>query len=153
VKKGIFSAAAAACALALLGLGCGGGDGSDEVTASSISKSEYIKQASAVCEGAAKRIKTDFGVYTREHAGDKSGADTAELFEAVFLPNAEQEIDELRELGAPEGDVKTVEAMLSAREDALTKVQANPKSGLTNKPFEKSIKAAEDYGVIACAIP
>lgn len=157
MRKGILLLLAA-CASALV-VGCGGGGGnSGEVTASSISKAQYVKQASAICESAAKQIKTDFAVFSREQAGEKSnqsgGEDqAAKLVNEVFAPNVEREIDELRELGAPKEDVKTVEAMLKAREEALAKVEADPKSALTNAPFEKSIKAAKDYGVVACAVP
>jgi hypothetical protein len=152
VRKGTFLAALVACAAALLAAGCGGGGGTETVTASSIGKAEYIKQASKVCEETAKRMKADFALYTQEHSG-KENQNPAGVIEDVFAPNVEQEIGELRELGAPKSDVKTVEALLKAREEALLAVEKEPKSATTNAPFQKSIKAAKDYGIVACAVP
>jgi hypothetical protein len=161
VRKGTFFSAACAFAVAIAAVGCGSGSGGsggsgDEVTASSITKAQYIKDAGAICEGATKRIKVDFGVYLREEGDEEakaSAAHYADLVDAVFAPNVEQEIEELRELGAPKQDVSTVEAMVKAREEALAAVEADPKSLTTNQPFEKSIKAAKDYGLAACAVP
>jgi hypothetical protein len=148
-------AVASACVLAVGALGCGGGGGTDEVTAASISKAQYIKEASAVCEATVKRMKTDFGVFLKTHEG-KTGSDEAEsneLIATVLAPNVEREVEELRELGAPENDVKTVEKMLRLREETVTLAEEDPEAVFTNEPFEKSINAAKKYGLAACAVP
>jgi len=156
VRKGMLFAVASVCALALAALGCGGSGGTDEVTAASISKGEYIREASAICEAGAKRKQTAYDVYAKEHEGANAVSDAQrnrDLIEVMLAPNIEQEVEELRELGAPKNDVDTIERMLRLREETVTLAEEHPETVFTNEPFEKSINAAKKYGLAACATP
>ena len=156
MRKGFFLLLGGACAFALLVTGCGGGSGNDsEVTASSLSKAQYIQKANAVCEKGTKQIATDFAVFLKEKESVKepTEADYVQLFNTVVAPNVEREIDELRELGAPKGDEKEVEAILQAREESIQIAEEDPEAIIENsdKVFARASKVAAGYGLKTCA--
>jgi len=159
--------------------GCGGSDDED-ATASSITKAEFIKQADEVCREGEKRVQKDFDAYVKEnedlkeptdadyaalvaavlapnaeHLKEPTDADYAALVAAVLAPNAERETEQLRELGAPDGDEEQIEAMLEAREQGLKDAEARPKAVVTSGEdiFAGASKIATDYGLKVCGYP
>ena len=136
--------------------GCGGSDDED-ATASSITKAEFIKQADEVCREGEKRVQKDFDAYVKENEDLKepTDADYAALVAAVLAPNAERETEQLRELGAPDGDEEQIEAMLEAREQGLKDAEARPKAVVTSGEdiFAGASKIATDYGLKVCGYP
>jgi hypothetical protein len=109
--KQLIVLVAAVLAAALVVTGCGSSD--------SISKAEFVKKADAVCKKGEEAVRKDFGAFAETHENVKkpTEADYAELVDAVVVENVEKEVDDLRALGAPEGDEGKVEAMLQAREE------------------------------------
>jgi hypothetical protein len=149
VGKQAITLFAAALAVAMVVTGCGGGDSST----ASITKAKFIKQADAACKKGEEEIQKNFAVYVKKHKVEKPTEDDyAELIEVVLLPSAEQEIDDIRALGAPSGDEDQVEALLEAREASLEKAQAEPKLVIQNskKIFGEASQMADEYGLKDC---
>lgn len=142
---------AAVLALGLITGGCGG----DSSTAS-ITKAVFIKKADAACEKGNRRLQADFATYLKSgkaaKASEPTEADYSELVATVVAPNLEQEIEEIRALGAPSGDEEQVEAILEAREESIEKAEANPElmSGNGDELFTKPRKLAREYGLKVC---
>jgi hypothetical protein len=155
VRKVVLLAVGAICTPALLATGCGGGGDGDTVTVSSMSKSQYVKKADRVCEEGTKNSEVDFGVFLKEEQSVKNPtkADFVKLVGTVVAPNVEAEVEELRELGAPRGDVGKVEAMLKAREESIAIAEEDPEAVIQNseKVFGKASRVAGEYGLKACA--
>jgi hypothetical protein len=147
VGKQLIVLVALALAAALVVAGCGSSD-------SSISKAEFIKKADAACKKGEEEVQKDFGAFAKKHENVKkpTGADYAELVDVVLVENVENEVADLRALGAPEGDEKEVEAMLKAREDSIEKAQANPKAVVRGNEdiFGEASKLAKAYGLKEC---
>ncbi|HXR30386.1 MAG TPA: hypothetical protein VN752_04545, partial [Solirubrobacterales bacterium] len=157
VSKQLIAVVAGALALVVLVAGCGGGDDAEgEVTTASISKAEFAKQADAVCKEGEKQVEKDFSVYLKEHEDitKPTEEDYAELVEVVLAPHVEEEIDGIRELGAPAGDEDQVEELLEAREESLEAAKEEPELVVTDstKVFGEWRKLAQTYGLEACGI-
>jgi hypothetical protein len=130
--------------------GCGGGDSS----AASITKAEFIKKADAACEKGEKEIEKDFAAYSKSHENLKEPTkdDYSELVDAVFVPNAEQELDEIQALGAPTGDEEQIDTMLEARKESIAAAENEPEQAVTNSSslFGESSQLAKAYGLKVC---
>ena len=141
-------------AVALVWVGCGSSSGGDEVTASSISKAQFIKEADAACREGQKGVQNDFQAFVKENENLKNPTEAkyAELVETVLAPNIEQEVDDIRSLGAPDGDVEEIEAMLVAREEGLEEAEAQPKKAVQANlaGFTEAGKLAKGYGLKDC---
>jgi predicted outer membrane protein len=143
--------------LALAIAGCGGDD-DDEAAASPITKAEFIKQADAACKKGEQQTQVAFGAFVAERrqegeASLKPNQETySELVDAALVPQVEQEVAELRELGAPAGDEEQVDAFVDAREEAIELAEANPSASVTDgsKIFGKSDTLAAEYGLKIC---
>jgi major membrane immunogen (membrane-anchored lipoprotein) len=150
VGKQIIALFAAVLAVALVVVGCGSSDSST----ASITKAEFIKQADADCKKGEEEIQKDLAVYLKEHKDLEKPTedDYSELVEAVLVPAAEQEIDDIRALGIPSGDEDQVEAMLDAREASIEKAQEEPKAVVQNggSVFGEASKLAKEYGLKDC---
>ena len=157
-----------AVAIASLAAGCGGGsesssstgasDGSTIAT-SSLSKDEFIKQASEACKQARKNLLERVLAYTQQHEskGQTRSAESetfAGSIKAVLLPTIEKEMAEIRQLGAPSGDEGEVEAFLVAEQKAVDSV-ARLKRIVSRFQFERyfteSAKLFREYGLDGCA--
>jgi len=154
--RGAFAVLVGVLGAAIAMFGCGGGGGSDTAVAeSSISKSQYVKQAEAVCKKGNEEMEADFAAFVREKEDVKTPheSDYVELLEKVVAPNVSTEVDELQELDVPQGDASKVEAILSAREESLTIAENEPKALIENskKVFGKASSLAGEYGLDDCA--
>jgi hypothetical protein len=150
VGKHLIVLFVAALAVALVATGCGGGDSGP----ASITKAEFIEQADAACKKGEEEIQKDFAVYLQERKNQEKATaqDYAELVETVLVPNAEAEIDAIRALGAPSGDEKKVEAMLTAREESIEMSEKDPQAIIkdSKKIFGPASKLAKEYGLKTC---
>jgi len=125
--------------------GCGSGDdegGSVEVTASSLSKPAFVKEASAICERARGKL-----VAIKQPL--------PKAIPATVLPAMESMVEEISELGAPSGDEAEVEAFLQAMQqetESLDEKQASISSfGKLEEEFKTSGGLAKKYGMPKCA--
>ncbi len=130
--------------------GCGGGDDSTEAeTTASLSKSEFVKQANAICAEGNKETEAVFGSF--EEGEPKAEAET--VIEQEFVPAVQGQIDEIGALGAPEGDEETVEEMLDLAQADLERVENAPGiviNGSETDQFADFAKIAHPYGLTEC---
>jgi hypothetical protein len=137
-----------------LAAGCGGGGDATAgvettVTASSLSKAAFVKKANVVCRREAQRaisyVPLDRGELSYQEAFDKT-------LEDAMLPAFRRVVDEIRKLGAPQGDEREVEAFLEAFAEAIDQLEENGASSPTGLeiPFASSTKLARAYGIDNC---
>lgn len=143
-------------AAGLVWAGCGGSsDSSSEVTASSLSKAQFIKQADAACKKGEEEVQSDFKAFAseNENLANPTEDQFSELIETVLVANVEQELEDIRALGAPSGDEEKVEAILAAREEGVEEAEAQPKRAVESSlaGFEKANGLAKAYGLEACS--
>lgn len=167
MRRRAFVIAGALALLALVG-GCGGGSSDDgsstgaaatgpAIKTSSLSKTEFIKQAGKACQQARKELLNRLTAYTRQQKskqGKSEEGGLAGLTKAVVLPTVKTEITAIRKLGAPAGDEEEIEAFLAAEQeavDSLAKLQHIVSRIEMERYFVKSAELARAYGLGACA--
>jgi len=141
VSKLMLGAGALIAAVALAA--CGGDDDP--------SKTEFIKDANAICKEGDKRINADA---EKAFSANKrpSKAEVTKFSEDTAIPEIQAQIDDLRDLGAPSGDDEKVSAILDEAQSALDEVEADPTVFLSDTdPFAKANKLAKGYGLTECA--
>lgn len=140
----------AATAIAAIAVGCGGDDdGGGDATAattvstSSLTKEQFVKQANAICERERDKILN---------------SETATFEKAVtvdLVPAFESIVDELRALGAPQGDAATIEAYLDAMEEDIGSLEDKRRTISSFEEVEPLFKVsgtlAHKYGISNCA--
>ena len=143
---------------ALIVGGCGsGGDESESknVTVSSISKAQFIKKVNTICKKGNEKIHSDYLEFSHEKNDNPtpSKAEYTEFVNRVVMPNVTREIDEIRTVGAPEGDEERVEEIIVALEEGLEKTRENPQLALSanREIFAEAIKFAAAYGLTICS--
>jgi hypothetical protein len=135
--------------------GTGESSAGETVQSGDLSKSEFVKQANAICEKGKKESLEKMGAYVKKHKG---GSETANLeligeaIQAVFIPQIQSQIDAVRALGAPAGDEEQVEGFLVAlEEDAATARESSGTSAVLAKSFKPSAELAHEYGLDGCS--
>lgn len=96
--------------LAVFFAGCGGGQ-DRTVSISSLSKAEYVQRADAICaKGRARALR-----YQPSLGREGRTAEALhKAIEAIILPAIQEVVDDLYELGAPQGEKGHTEAFLAA---------------------------------------
>jgi len=152
VNKGGIAALAVALTIAAVVAGCGSGGGT-----ASLSKAEYIKQASAVCDKATKQAQTEFANFVSELAKEPktqqaNEAAQTEVANTILIPGKEQELEGLKKLDAPKGDEERVEEITGALEDGIEATRKDSGHAVTNsgKTFAKAQVLAAKYGLKNC---
>lgn len=151
----LLTAAVAAAVLAALVAGCGGGgDTTDETV--TLTKAEFIKQGDAICKAGNEEIEAGFEKFAEENnlpeGKEPNQEQGVEIVETVILPSISQQGEEIRALGAPEGDEEKVDEILTSLEDAVAEGEEEPEllfEGTTD-PFGKVNQITEDYGFKVC---
>jgi hypothetical protein len=154
------AAVLAACAAIAAGaVGCGGDDDStsgDETTAATetvvttadITKEEWIQQADQICADA----DADIGEQAQEAGID--GNDEAELQDFivdVVIPSNRDQEQQIRALGAPEGEEEAVTEILDALDAAVDQAEEDPESVTADSgEFDEVTELAQDYGLVVC---
>ncbi|HKF81555.1 MAG TPA: hypothetical protein VKB23_01185 [Solirubrobacterales bacterium] len=156
MNKASLAAVAALIALGALIAGCGGGDDTTGDETVTLTKAEFIKQGDAICREGNEEIEKGFEGYAEENDlpqnKEPSTEQGIEITETVILPNVQQQAEEIRELGAPEGDEDQVDELLTSLEDAVAEGEDDPEalfSGDTD-PFADVNQLANDYGFQVC---
>lgn len=147
-KRGVFLIALAA--LAALVVGCGDGD---ETTTASLTKPQFLTQGNALCkELETKRSNEVNDIIAGLKPGEKlSDARQTQMVETIIIPNYEEAIDGLEELGAPEGDEAKVEELIKAMEKTQKTLEEDPEEAIFNVlMFEEPNKLAQSYGLNSC---
>ena len=129
-----------------------------ELEPTSESKAEYTAKANALCKKRKRQIQADLmRIFkeVQEEEGSQSQqqqqAGLRKLVEEAVAPGLEAEAEELRELGAPDGDEAQVEEVLAAIEALVAEMRETPQAFATNPAaFEKAQRPARKYGIGAC---
>ncbi len=153
MSKRFIALLASLAALAILVAGCGGGGDSSEST-SSLTKAEFVKQGNAVCAKGNEEIQEGFEEFEKEHSSQKqpTKAQLTEAIETIVLPAVRQQVEGVKDLGAPSGEEAKVEAITDAAEEAVEKGEEDPAALTTEKadPFAKANELANEYGLTKC---
>jgi hypothetical protein len=129
--------------------------GSNSVQPSSLSKAQFITQASALCRREKAGLLGKTEAYLAEHSSEGLSQPVlyADAAKKVLMPVAEARIAGIRKLGAPAGDEEEVEAMLAGQEEGIERVRQLTTfvEGESLLPyFAQSNKAFEAYGLVEC---
>jgi hypothetical protein len=155
LNKPVIGLLAALVAVAVIVAGCGSSSDTTESTAS-ISKAEFLKQGNAICAAGNKEINEGFEKFAKENnLGHKepSEAQFEELTTTVFAPSVSKQINEVRALGAPEGEEAEVEEFLGNAQEALEELKEEPSrisAEGEEEPFFTVNKEAHAIGLTAC---
>jgi len=153
LNRASLAALAVLVALAALVAGCGGGSDTTDSATVTLTKTEFIKQGDAICEGANEDNQAEAEEFAEENGFELEKASKEQLEEAVgavLAPSLNKQAEELSELGVPEGDEEKVEEIVVALEDAAGEIEDNPNLVFTGKSLKKPNQLAEAYGFKVC---
>jgi hypothetical protein len=135
------SIAAALLAAGLVFSGCGSGDPAP------LPEKQFVEQANAICRAAERERDA------ASKAGAEEGLKEADFVTEAVLPSIQSMTDELGGLGAPKGDEEQVEAIVTAFEEGIEKLEEEPSvQGASDAAFAKANRLAEGYGLSDCQI-
>jgi hypothetical protein len=150
VNKRLLVAAALVLATGSIAAGCGGGDDTSTTTAA-LSKEEFLKRGNQICTGGEKHI---LAAEEKQLGENPSQAEVNKFATKTAIPTLQFEIAGLQALPPPSGDEAQVQAIISAAQQGLDKLKADPSliaAGGQDNPFAEANKLAKQYGLTACA--
>lgn len=114
-------------------------------------RSEYIQQADAICERGNAELESAASQYFAEKPHPTAKQERV-YATTIFVPNIRAQLEELRELQAPEGDADEVAAIYDAASEGLDEIAADPSSfgGEPPSGFVEAGRLAADYGFKVC---
>jgi hypothetical protein len=129
-------------------VGCGGGGDSTAITTSSLSKKQFIDKANEICQEA-REIALAYK--PKNESGPEKQVVTATIHKGV-LPAIQGAMEEVRELGAPEGDEAKIEAIVAGNEEMVEKAEGKSFSALGDMEtlFLPTAEKARSYGIDRC---
>ncbi|CAI9408279.1 hypothetical protein [Nocardioides sp. T2.26MG-1] len=153
MKRSLLSLPALALAASLLA-GCGGSDGSDgkdsapEPDASAIASADFVSEANQICADGNAEVDSA----SAELGDAPTEEDVSAFARDVLVPNIQGQHDAIAELGAPEGDQDAVDALLTALQDGIDALTADPTVvSVSPGPFADANAAATELGLTECA--
>lgn len=148
----ILKSIAAASVISLIA-SCGGSDSSDSTDgtdiAAEISKADFVEQANAECTSLSETLsnaQADIGSAPTEEQ-------IATFMTDVLVAEYRGTLDDIRDLGFPEGDESLLEGILDDADKVLDDIAADPIASLASaeSPFAEVNVAFQDYGLTVCA--
>lgn len=129
---------------------CGGAT-SQSATSESLTKAQFVHQASALCQQVGKEIEPRLRAAVPPGQSFLSGSreKLMKLAEDVVIPLYREVISDLADLKPPAGD-QAATKLIDQLEAMLREAEAHPAPLLDNDPFAKLDKAAEEYGIEGC---
>jgi len=121
-------------------IGCGGSDDAEP-----LSKAEFKKQATAICEKSRQERYDKVDALPKNVQSNKQ--ELKKLIQSEFIPSFRAMYDELRELNPPEAEAEEFEKVLASLEAAIDKTESN--FGETEALFGANQKV-EKMGLAAC---
>jgi hypothetical protein len=146
VRRALLAALLVAAFAVLVG-GCGGDD------EPSPTKAEFVKQADEICQQGNERADVEAQKYVKQNEFDAPTASTKEVEKAirsVYLVNVNEQVEELKELGAPEGDEDQVDEIVASYEDGVATIEEKPMTFFDGSALKEPRKLATDYGLETC---
>jgi hypothetical protein len=146
---------AAVLALAAVTTGCGSDDdeaSAEVLTTSALAKNAYVQKVSAICKKTNEGMLESLVKYGEAHPqGDREEVARRAVVNTV-PPALDREVDAIRELGAPSGDAKKVEAYLDAVEAATRAIEEKPPTDIfkLQAALEPVNRPALAYGLDGC---
>jgi hypothetical protein len=142
-------------ALAILPLGCGSGGGEDTVPAGTLSKAQFLKEATAICAQGTKEAQRLDDAAWEKYEPDRTTTDEAVLNKVslALLPAREEELRRLRAIGLPKGDEKLVDKMLTATEEGFEEGKEDPpvlRDWTPEFGFSRAYEMGTKYGLEGC---
>jgi hypothetical protein len=130
---------------------CGGGDGGSATASEPLTKTQFIKRASAICEQVGDEIEPRLKAAVPPGESFLSGSrqKLVKLAKTVVIPLYQEVIAELAALSPPAGD-RQADELIHQLEATLRQAESHPAPLLDNDPFAKLDKAAGDYGIEGC---
>jgi hypothetical protein len=146
-KRLSATVAALLAASAIAAAGCGGDDdnGTDLET-SDLSKSEWIAKADQICAESDKAIDQQA---QQTFKSEPSQQQLVGFTQGVVVPGIEAQVNQIRDLGAPEGDEDEIQTMLDTVDEGLAKVKADP-TALERGALDSGTALAQQYGLKVC---
>ncbi|MGN6815232.1 MAG: hypothetical protein ACTHK3_04015 [Solirubrobacterales bacterium] len=118
-----------------------------------MSKTEFAKKADEICKRGESERGEVLKAASQKFSGKKVTAADQEQVVLEALPSYEKAAQKIKELGAPEGEEKQVEAWVEAMEEAAENVKADPGTATTGSiPFKKADELAEELGAKGCVV-
>jgi hypothetical protein len=143
--------------IAVVAAGCGsGGDGTTDTTVVVLTKTEFIKQGDAICKNGGESLSQEAEEFAEENNIDiekPTKKQQEEVIETVVGPALQAQADELRELGAPDGEEAKTSAIFDALETGAEELEDNPGALLESGgkgPLDKSRELATEFGFKEC---
>lgn len=139
--------------------GCGGSSDSSTatITVSSLSKPQFTKKAEAICTKESEPLLGRLSNYEEAHV-KPTKAGNQKVFEqaikVVIPPAVLRMADQIRVLGAPDGEAAQIEALVVALERDAQEIRHGPPLAQPedlDAKFRRSGKAATNAGLTACA--
>jgi hypothetical protein len=147
-------------AIGVFAVGCGdnsssGSSDDGTIETSSLSKSEFVKRANAICTESSEGLFDRLGAYLNENASSSKHPEevAADAMRQAVLPGVEQQIEEIRELGAPSGSEEQIEAFLVVQERSVESLKQQRSLSLNTdvtSAFKRAGQLAKRYGIQAC---
>jgi hypothetical protein len=156
MSKRLVALIVSTAATSLLATGCGDDDsGGEEVGVTEITKTELIQRGDTICARAEKEVAEQADAYGEENEVDPEEPAPEQIEEVAtefFVPSLRSQAEEIRELGAPEGDEGEIEAMLTALEAGADEIEEEPGLLLEEEenPLAKASELATEYGFTEC---
>lgn len=126
-------------------VGCGSDDGE-----AAISRDDYVEQGDAICASGQAEINRE----AEERNIEAADLDTVEAFLTdVSLPLIRSQIDQLRDLGYPDGDRDELDSIYNDAEEILDEAESDPGMVLEadGEPFSEVSQRLANYGLSECA--
>lgn len=150
--RGSIALVVAVVAAALTVAGCG--SGGDSSSTGSVSKTEFIAKADAICKKGTERMQS--GIFAAlknpRNLTKMSDAEQEKIVATVMVPSVSREVKELRALGIPDGDEEKVDAIVAALEEGIETAERDPQIVIKSSDvvFGISSRIAGEYGLEAC---
>lgn len=135
--------------LAGVGLVACGDDGGEP-----LSQSEFEEQGNAICEEGNDEIDAEADDFFADvpSGEDPSEEDLSGFANDVLVPNVQGQIDDLRDLDAPEDIQDDLDATLDEGEEILDEISDDPSILFSDEdPFEDVNAQLTDLGLTSCA--
>jgi hypothetical protein len=136
-----------ALVIAMVVVGASACGGSDEST---ISKEDFVAQANQICKTASD--ETD-AASEEALSADPTDEEIEAFWNDTARPSVESQVQQIRDLGAPEGDEAEIDALLAAVESATEETQQAAEAGTVGEgpdPFAEADRLSAAYGLTEC---